>query len=53
MPFTIPTYIASQFVKNANLIQRKNALQKSYKIQYMLTGLFTLFHSKEIISIRK
>lgn len=50
MPLTIPTYIASQFVKNATLMERKNALQKSYKIQYMLTGLFTLVHSKEIIS---
>lgn len=50
MPLTIPTYIASQFVKNATLRERKIVLQKSYKIQYMFTGLFTLVHTKEILS---
>jgi len=52
MPISIPTYLASQFVKNATLHQRKLVLQKSYKMQYLLTGAFTLFHSKEILKIK-
>lgn len=51
MPFTIPTYIASQFVKNATLHQRKKALQNSYKTKYLCTGLFTIFNCKEILKL--
>jgi|TARA_B100000524_G_C23647867_1_gene369127 hypothetical protein len=53
MPISIPTYLASQFVKNATLHERKLALKNSYKIQYLFTGTFTLINSKEILSKKK
>ena len=52
MPISIPTYLASQFVKNASLYERKLALKKSYKIQYIFTSIFVLFNSKEILNIK-
>ena len=52
MPISIPTYLASQFVKNASLHERKLVLKKSYKIQYLFTSIFTLFHSKQILNIK-
>ena len=45
MPFSIPTYIAVNFVSKANLPQRINALKASYRIQY---GGFTLFNIANI-----
>ena len=51
MPFSIPTYYASQFVKNSTLHQRKAVIQKSYKTQYLLTGLFSLFNMEKIMNI--
>ena len=35
MPASIPTYFATQFVKNTNLITRMNVLKTSYKYQYI------------------
>ena len=51
MPFSIPTYYASQFVKNSTLHQRKAIIQKSYKTQYLLTGLFSFFNMEKIMNI--
>ena len=50
MPISIPTFLASQFVKNASLHERKLALKRSYKIQYLLTSVFILLNSKEILN---
>jgi hypothetical protein len=52
MPFSIPTYYASQFVKNSTLQQRKAVIQQSYKTQYALTGLFLLFNMEKIINTK-
>ena len=52
MPFSIPTYYASQFVKNSTLHQRKAVIQKSYKTQYFLTALFSLFNMEKIINTK-
>jgi hypothetical protein len=49
MPLSIPTYYASQFVKNANLYQRRKALKKSYVAQYMFTSIFTIVNIKSIV----
>lgn len=35
MPASIPTYFATQFVKNTKLITRMNVLKTSYKYQYI------------------
>ena len=51
MPFSIPTYYASQFVKNSTLHQRKSVIQKSYKTQYLLTGVFSLLNMEKIMNI--
>lgn len=51
MPFSIPTYYASQFVKNSTLHQRKAVIQKSYKTQYLFIGLFSLFNIEKIMNI--
>ena len=53
MPISILTYLASQFVKNASLHERKLVLKNSYKIQYLLTGTFALINSKEIFNVKK
>ena len=53
MPISIPTYLASQFVKNASLHERKLVLKNSYKLQYLLTGTFALINSKEIFNVKK
>lgn len=53
MPFSIPTYYASQFVKNATLHERKNIIQKSYKTQYLLTGLFSLYNVEQILQHKR
>lgn len=44
MPFVIPTYYASQFVKNASLFQRKEFFKKSYICQFVFMGLFSGFN---------
>ena len=49
MPFSIPTYYASQFVKNASLYQRRKILKSSYTTQYLLTGCFIGFNLSDII----
>jgi hypothetical protein len=53
MPFSIPTYYASQFVKNSTLQQRKTVIQQSYKTQYALTGLLLLFNMEKIIDTKR
>ena len=37
MPVSIPTYLATQFVKNTNLSTRMKTLRYSYKFQYIST----------------
>lgn len=49
MPFTIPTYYASQFVKYATLEQRRKVLKSSYKTQYFLTSGFIFYNLKDIM----
>lgn len=53
MPFTIPTYYASQFVKYATLDQRRKALKSSYKTQYFLTSGFIFYNLKDIMNSKK
>jgi hypothetical protein len=49
MPFSIPTYYASQFVKNASLYERRKVLKSSYTTQYLLTIGFIGFNLSDII----
>ena len=49
MPFTIPTYYATQFVKNASLYERRKVLKSSYATQYLLTTGFIGFNLSDII----
>ena len=49
MPVSIPTYYATQFVKNASLSQRRMILKKSYTFQYFLISVFTMLNYKRQI----
>tara|TARA_X000000950_G_scaffold283255_1_gene383692 strand:- start:9221 stop:9397 length:177 start_codon:yes stop_codon:yes gene_type:complete len=53
MPFTIPTYYASQFVKNASLYERRKVLKSSYTTQYLLTIGFIGFNMSDIVKSNK
>ena len=43
MPFSIPTFLASNFVRNATLHQRKEILKKSYRNQMIIVSTFPFF----------
>lgn len=47
MPFSIPTYFASNYVRNATLFQRKEMLKKSYRNKFILVSTFPFFAMME------
>lgn len=51
MPFSIPTYLATNFVRNATLFQRKEMLKKSYRNKFILVSTFPFFAIMEKIKL--
>jgi hypothetical protein len=52
MPVSIPTYLATQFVKNTNLTTRMKTLRYSYKFQYisiLTIGILNIPQSEDVL----
>ena len=56
MPFSIPTFMATRFVKHSTLLERRNLLKKSYRNQYIfvsMCSLYSLLEYKSDVSYNK
>ena len=49
MPFSIPTFLASNFVRQASLYERKEVLKKSYRNKMIIVSTFPFFAAMEKI----
>jgi hypothetical protein len=52
MPASIPTYLATQFVKNTSLATRMNTLKRSYQYQYIsylsIASIFNVYPISDV-----
>ncbi len=49
MPFSIPTYFMSEFVRSATLEQRRNALKKILKSKFIFVSTFPMLRGVEYV----
>jgi hypothetical protein len=52
MPFSIPTYILSEFVRNSTLQQRRSALKKIFKSKLFFVSMFPMVHGTEYLKLK-
>ena len=53
MPFSIPTFMATRFVKHSTLLERRNLLKKSYRNQYIFVSMCSLYSLLETSTKKK
>lgn len=49
MPFSIPTYFMSEFVRSATLEQRRNVLKKILKSKFIFVSTFPMLRGVEYV----
>ena len=49
MPFTIPTYFVSEFVRSATLHERRSALKKILKSKFIFVSTFPVVHGLQYL----
>ena len=49
MPFSIPTYFVSEFVRSATLHERRSALKKILKSKFIFVSTFPVVHGVQYL----